>query len=152
MYWDVTFFPLLDDVGTAERILTFAVDVTERVRARMEAEQRAEIERQRAEEASFDRARLALAVEATSLGIWEWNVETGETIWSDTQKAIWGLAPRTRVSFDSWRESLHPDDRDAVLDRLAHALDPASGGQLSAWSTGSSARAGQSAGSPRTAA
>jgi PAS domain S-box-containing protein len=96
----------------------------------MEAEQRAEIERRRAEEASFDRARLELAVEATLLGIWEWNVETSETIWSDTQKAIWGLAPEQETSFDYWRESIHPEDREYVLGQLEHTLDPVSGGSL----------------------
>ena len=128
MYWDVTFFPLMDDAGAPSGILTFAVDVTDRVRARMDADKRAEVERQRAEEASFDRARLELAVEATSLGIWEWNVETGETIWSDTQKAIWGLRPDEPASYDCWRSSLHPEDRERVLSRLEHTLDPASGG------------------------
>ena len=128
MYWDVTFFPLLNERGSANGILTFAVDVTHRVKARMDAEKRAEAERRRAEEVSFDRTRLELAVEATGLGIWEWNVETGETIWSDTQKAIWGLEPEREVTFDYWRDSVHPDDRERVIGRLAHTLDPHSGG------------------------
>jgi PAS domain S-box-containing protein len=79
----------------------------------------------------LDRARLALAVEATQLGIWEWNVESGETIWSDRQKAIWGLDPRQPATYEYWRASIHPDDRDAVLGRLQHTLDPSSGGDQS---------------------
>ena len=128
MYWDITYYPLLDPNGVAEGILAFAADVTRRVKARKEAEQRAEAEQQRAEEATLDRARLALAAEATGLGIWEWNVETGETIWSERQKAIWGLKPDHPASYDYWRDSIHPEDRDIVLSRLQYTLDPSSGG------------------------
>ncbi len=128
MYWDITYYPLLDAKGMAAGILAFAVDVTRRVKARKEAEQRAEAEQKRAEEATLDRARLALALEATELGIWEWNVETGETIWSDRQKAIWGLDPEHPASYDHWRDSIHPEDREAVLGRIEQTLDPSSGG------------------------
>ena len=128
MYWDITYYPILAASGIAEGILAFAVDVTRRVKAQREAESRAEAERGRAEEATLDRARLALAVEATELGIWEWNVETDETMWSDRQKAIWGLDPSHPASYEYWRASIHPDDREGVLGRLQHTLDPSSGG------------------------
>ncbi len=128
MYWDITLFPLLDEGGTSRGVLSFAVDVTGRVKARMDAEVRAEAERRRAEEATLDRTRLSLAVEATGLGIWEWNVETGDTLWSDRQKAIWGLDPEHPASYEYWRASIHPEDREAVLGRLQNTLDPSSGG------------------------
>ena len=127
-YWDVTYFPLLDEAGAGAGILTFAVDVTEKVAARRLAERQAEDEHARAEEASFHRERLALAVEATGLGIWEWNVTTGVTHWSDRQKEIWGLSPQDEASYDYWRASLHPEDRDLVLTTVQGTLDPASGG------------------------
>lgn len=84
--------------------------------------------RQDVEESTLDRARLALAIEATGLGIWEWNVETGETIWSDRQKAIWGLEPDHPASYEYWRASIHPDDREIVLGHLNRTLDRSSGG------------------------
>src|SRR5688572_25515960 len=112
MYWDITYFPVADGIAAKRGILTFAIDVTERVAARREAEERAAAERARAEEATYDRQRLALAVEATGLGIWEWNVETGETHWSDRQKEIWGLSPEDDATYDHWRASIHPEDRD----------------------------------------
>ncbi len=88
----------------------------------------AETDRKRAEEAALNRARLELAIEATALGVWEWNVETGETIWSDRQKAIWGLDPEHPASYEYWRASIHPEDREAVLGRLERTLDRSSGG------------------------
>ena len=128
MSWDITYYPLRGDDGDVAGILTFGVDVTERVAARRDAERRAEEERERAEEASFDRARLELAVEATDLGIWEWNVGTGETRWSERQKAIWGLDPEHDASYEYWRASIHPEDRDEVLGRVERTLDRESGG------------------------
>jgi PAS domain S-box-containing protein len=128
MYWDVTYFPVNAEDG--ERgLLLFAVDVTEKVIARRKAEEKAREEKARAEEAAIDRQRLALAIEATELGIWEWNVETGETIWSERQKEIWGLDPGDPVTYEVWRESLHPEDRGAVLARVERTRDPTSGGE-----------------------
>lgn len=128
MYWDITYFPLLDEGGAATGILAFAVDVTEKVVARREAEHRADAEKARAEETALDRARLALALEATDLGLWEWNVETGEVVWSNRQKAIWGLEADRETSYELWRDSIHPDDRESVLGRIGRTLDPTSGG------------------------
>lgn len=128
LFWDILYFPLLDETGSAAGVLGFAIDVTNEVTARIEAEQRAEHANARAEEASLARARLALAVEATDLGIWEWDVETGAVEWSARQKAIWGLPPDVEITYDMWRESIHPDDREAVLGRIGRTLDPASGG------------------------
>jgi PAS domain S-box-containing protein len=128
-FWDVTYFPILDEAGASCGILTFAIDVTEKVAARRQAEARALEQAVRAEEASFDRARLALAVEATDLGIWEWNVATGEVEWSDRQKEIWGLSQDAEVSYETWRSSIHPQDAERVLAQVQRTLDPASGGE-----------------------
>ena len=128
IYWDITYHPLVGEDGEPSGILTFAVDVSDKVFSRDAAEQRAAEERSRAEGATLDRARLALAVEATELGIWEWNVLTQDTRWSERQKEIWGLAPGQATSYELWRDSIHPDDREAVLARVEQTLDRASGG------------------------
>jgi PAS domain S-box-containing protein len=128
-YFDVTYFPVLNDTGATAGILTFAFDVTDKVEARREAEKRAEEESARAEEASIQRERLALAVDATGLGIWEWDVVANATHWSKRQKEIWGLEPDADVTYETWRDSLHPEDRDKVLEAVQTTLDPASGGE-----------------------
>jgi PAS domain S-box-containing protein len=129
LYFDITYFPLRGDDDTTAGILTFAVDVTDKVVARREAERRAEEEKARAVEVSLDRERLALAVDATDLGIWDWNTQTNETHWSERQKEIWGLEPDAPVTYETWRDSIHPDDRDYVLASVARTLDRASGGE-----------------------
>jgi PAS domain S-box-containing protein len=129
MYWDCTYFPIGDETDTAAGLLLYAVDVTEKVLARQQAEKTAEEARVRAEQEAYDRERLALAVEATRLGIWEWNVETNVVHWSDRQKEMWGLPADAEVTYEMWRDSIHPDDRERVLSRVARTRNPASGGR-----------------------
>ena len=59
--------------------------------------------------------RLAAIIEATHIGTWEWNVQTGETIFNDRWADIIGysldeLAP---ISIDTWMKFAHPDDLSA---------------------------------------
>lgn len=56
--------------------------------------------------------RLASVIEGTNIGTWEWNVQTGETVFNQRWAAIVGytleeLAP---VSIDTWTGLAHPAD------------------------------------------
>jgi PAS domain S-box-containing protein len=70
--------------------------------------------------------RLELALEAAQLGTWYWDEETGRTVWDHRLEAMHGMAPGTfGGTFDDWVESLHPDDREECIDRVAAAMaDP----------------------------
>ena len=60
--------------------------------------------------------RLKQALEAARLGIWEWNIQTGEITWSDTLEPLHGLARGTFArTFEAYNELVHPEDR-ALLD------------------------------------
>jgi PAS domain S-box-containing protein len=59
-----------------------------------------------------ERMRLAYVLEGTNLGTWEWNIQTGETVFNERWAEIAGytleeLAP---VSIDTWTSLVHPDD------------------------------------------
>jgi PAS domain S-box-containing protein len=57
--------------------------------------------------------RLRLAMEAANEGIWDWNVETGETYYSPAYFLILGLEPgECPEHFTSWLDLIHPDDRE----------------------------------------
>src|SRR5258708_4802373 len=45
-------------------------------------------------------ARLELATEAASVGVWEWRLLTNEIIYSDQAKAICGFPPGQPVTYD----------------------------------------------------
>lgn len=120
---DIDLLPIFDEAGAPTGILTIAMDVTERVRARRAAEQR-ERDIRVADE------RLRLAIDAARLGTWEWLVGTNVALWSARQKEIWGMAPDEPESYERWHAGLHPDDRDRVLADIQRVTDPAHAGDL----------------------
>lgn len=74
-------------------------------------------ERKRMEQSLVDSKRwLKLAMQAAHIGIWDWNLRTGETLWSDE---LWKLSGYDKssspCSFDLWTSIIHPDDRQQVL-------------------------------------
>ncbi len=51
-------------------------------------------------------------IDGTNIGIWEWNVQTGQTIFNDRWAEIIGytLLELEPVSIDTWTRSIHPED------------------------------------------
>jgi len=69
--------------------------------------------RRQAEEALLkERQRLAGIIEGTHVGTWEWNVQTGETVFNDRWADIIGctLEEISPVSIETWMKFAHPDD------------------------------------------
>jgi diguanylate cyclase (GGDEF)-like protein/PAS domain S-box-containing protein len=58
------------------------------------------------------RNRLDLALKGTNAGIWDWNVQTGETIFNERWAEIAGynLKELQPVSIHTWTNLCHPDD------------------------------------------
>ncbi len=70
--------------------------------------------------------RLTLALQAASMGTWDWDVPTGEMDWSPETHRIFGDDARTQTpSFDSFLDRVHPADRDRVFRTMANAMDRA---------------------------
>lgn len=86
------------EISGRPQLLTMMVDITER---------------RGAEEALREsRNQLALIIEATRVGTWDWQIETGEVRVNDRWCAIVGhsrsdLEP---ISIDTWTALCHPDD------------------------------------------
>lgn len=59
-----------------------------------------------------ERRRLAAILEGTFAGTWEWNVQTGETVFNERWANILGytLADLAPVSIETWTKFVHPDD------------------------------------------
>ncbi|HEX2965210.1 MAG TPA: PAS domain S-box protein [Syntrophorhabdaceae bacterium] len=63
-------------------------------------------------ELEAEKVRLANIIEGTHAGTWEWNVQTGETVFNDVWADLVGytieeLAP---VNLSTWEKLTHPDD------------------------------------------
>ncbi|HET7060633.1 MAG TPA: EAL domain-containing protein [Nitrosospira sp.] len=57
-----------------------------------------------------ERTRLFLATEAAAIGIWEWNITTGEIIWDERMYDIFGAPHGQPVTYEVWKSYIHPDD------------------------------------------
>jgi PAS domain S-box-containing protein len=70
--------------------------------------------RRLAEELADQRRRLQMAVEATGLGFWEWDPRNELVLWSDRNKATFGLPANASISIERYMELIHPEDLEAV--------------------------------------
>jgi len=82
------------------------------------------VERTRAhEQARRSGERLRFALEAASMGTWDWDIVTGSVQWSENLERVHGLPPGTfDGSFASYEREIHPEDRDRVLASIRRAL------------------------------
>lgn len=94
-------------------------------------EARSRRDRRRAEEdLAESQERLAMAVQATQLGTFDFSPQTGKLIWSEMAKRHFGVPPScSEVSYDTFLAAIHPDDRERVRVAVQSLLLPASGGQ-----------------------
>jgi PAS domain S-box-containing protein len=97
-----------DPVG-GRRTCTSLRDITERKQA--EAELRVQKE------------RLSLATRAASIGIWDLDLRTHQTIWDDTLFEMFGIPQQVPMPYDAWRFTVHPDDLPAAEASLQRVIE-----------------------------
>ena len=75
--------------------------------------------------------RLKLALEATHIGIWEWNILTDQVMWSQSLEILFGIEPETFAgTYAAMLEPVHPDDLDSVTQTIARSLAQRSSYQI----------------------
>ena len=68
-------------------------------------------------------ARTALALEGAALGLWDWNLVSGETRFDKRWCAMLGYSPHEiEGHVRAWEERLHPDDSPGVQEQLRRYL------------------------------
>ena len=72
--------------------------------------------------------RLRVAKAAAGLGLHDYDVVANRVEWDEQTRALWGVEPDEAITYETWRDSLHHDDRAAAEDAVADALDPEKGG------------------------
>lgn len=101
--------PVLDDAGTITEWFGMATDITE--------------QRNVEEQLAHGAQMLRVAVEIGRVGLWDWNVETGDLVWSDEHYRMEGFEVGEIVpTYEAWAERVHPDDRAATEARVAKAM------------------------------
>lgn len=116
-WWDVVVTPILDADGKPERLLAVSRDITRRRHtqdALREAQQ-----------------RLQLVIRGGGVGLWDWNLKTGEVYFSREWKQQIGFDEHEITDrLEEWESRIHPDDRARLGDAVREFLtQPDSGYQ-----------------------
>ena len=82
------------------------------------------VEKLRAERAVREsQLHLQITTEAALMGTWQWNIKTGEVIWSPIHKHLWGLKPTPDpLTFEDWKEPIDERDLKDVLNVVENCL------------------------------
>ena len=82
-------------------------------------------ERKRLEEAlKEEEQRLLLAQQVARIGTFDWNIQTGEDVWTPELEAMYGLPPGNFPGREeAWEAMVHPDDRGEVFRRIEDAIE-----------------------------
>lgn len=61
---------------------------------------------------NYERERLSFILQGTNVGTWEWNIQTGETIFNERWAEMIGyhLSEISPINIDTWIKYSHPDD------------------------------------------
>ena len=109
LYYPVPHAPSDDELqlaGVIAALIAFAVERT-----------RAEEQARRSEE------RLRFALDAASMGTWDWDLTANTVRWSENLERIHGLPEGTfDGTFASYEREIHPEDRERVLASAQRAL------------------------------
>ena len=66
--------------------------------------------------------RMELAANAAELGMWMWDIVRDEVWITDKGRALFGFAPLEKIDFNRFRNTLHPQDRESVVQAVANSL------------------------------
>lgn len=74
--------------------------------------------------------QLRLAAEATRLGIFDFDPLTGALRWDARMRELFGVGPNAPVTYDTFLQGVHPEDRAATDAAMQGALDPTGSGMF----------------------
>lgn len=71
--------------------------------------------------------RLALAMDAARLGLWEYDIASDGLDWNPRIREMYGVGADQPVNFQTFVDALHPDDRERVLGIYGATVDGGAG-------------------------
>lgn len=109
-YWaDSTISPVFDDEGNIVKYVAIRFNIT--------------AQKQQAEALENLSQRLELATESAEIGVWEWNIQTGELIWNKQMYKMYGVSEDSTPSFEFWQKNVHEDDREEMTQQVLKAVE-----------------------------
>jgi len=74
-------------------------------------------------ELAMAKERLQLALQASLMGTWDWDIRTGRILWDETTHAVFGIVPGSfGGTFDDFHRLVHSDDHAELERAIARAL------------------------------
>ncbi|QDT38094.1 PAS domain-containing sensor histidine kinase [Stratiformator vulcanicus] len=107
MWIDFQLAPLRNDAGDITHLIPSGMDIT----ARYLAEE-----------------RLKIAQEASTVGIFDYDVIGDELRWDEHSARIWGVGQNSVLNYEDFRSGLHPDDRTPTDAAVKRSMSPDSDG------------------------
>lgn len=107
--WIEDYYPVKDARGSVVAVGVIYRDITERVRAE-EALRKSE-------------ERMQLAQEAGGMGLWDWDMKTGQSVRSESYYRVWGLPPERFAQTASFLDLVLPADRARAAADVAAAIE-----------------------------
>lgn len=108
--WHLAHSDQFTDVHGRRKWVGIAIDITDRKTAE--------------EELKNANQRLSLALTTAQMGDWEWIIDEGRVHWSEMVSRMHGFKPEEFDGrFESWIATVHPDDRDSVLQAVTKAIN-----------------------------
>lgn len=119
---------LEDERGNFNGLRVAISDITQRKQAEVDLskyhEHLEELVKERTKELMIVNEQLQKAQQIAHLGSWEWDISTGEGVWSDEQFRIFGYTPgQIQPTYDHFVKAIHPDDSDRVLQAVQKAME-----------------------------
>lgn len=68
--------------------------------------------------------RARLAIDAARMGVWDFAPHTGQLVWDERCRTLYGVDPAVTVDIDYFLDHCHPQDRPLVEERMAQAMSP----------------------------
>jgi PAS domain S-box-containing protein len=104
-------------------IVIFRADITEQKKKEALAHEREAKLRESQE-------RLQLATEAADIGTFDFFPSTGELQLSERSRQMFGIPPEVKVTYETYLDGVHPDDRHIVHETVERVRQPGSTGRF----------------------
>jgi PAS domain S-box-containing protein len=66
--------------------------------------------------------RLRLALEGADLGLWDYDLDAHQLVWSNRCKTLFGLPLNAPITYERFLSTVHPDDQDAIDVAIKQAI------------------------------
>jgi PAS domain S-box-containing protein len=110
-FWnELRIAPVHDEQGRLTHFIGISDDVTER---------------REAEDALFkSEERLRRSQLYANIGTWDWNIQTGQLLWSERIPPLFGYPEgKQDATYENFLKAVHPDDRQKVIDAVNDCVE-----------------------------